>query len=317
MEVFVSSPVRDFDFDFNEGSATSPYLSVPSSPKRFGDYFLSAPSSPSRFADFVSEFEYFSATPKHDDGGDNGDYSFAFDVSRESENPSLSAEDLFDGGKIKALKPPSRSGADEFASVKSPLLSPRRSRSPMKAISDALSPKKKETQERRGRDRTPSLSSSNSGRRAARSHSPYRNSEYAWEEERYLPQQQRSSKETTTSSSSNSSSLTSSSGNSKSSRKWRLRDLLLFRSASEGRASNKDPLRKYSVAYKRPEEAKTSRSGDSPVTAHGSKRRGAKSAHELHYAMKKAETQDLKKKTLLPYKQGILGALTGFGYSTR
>ncbi|KAI9083123.1 hypothetical protein K1719_034856 [Acacia pycnantha] len=101
----------------------------------------------------------------------------------------------------------------------------------MEAISKAVSHKKKETQERRGRDRTLSLSSSNSGRRATRAHSPYRNSEYAWEEERYLPQQQRSMKEMTLS---NSSLLTSSSGNSKSLRKWRLRDLLLFRSALEG-----------------------------------------------------------------------------------
>ncbi|KAI9085274.1 hypothetical protein K1719_032797 [Acacia pycnantha] len=115
MKVLISSPVRDFDF--NGGNATSPYLSIPSSPKHFGDYYLSAPASPSRFAEFVSEFEFVSATPKHDDGGDNGDYSFAFDVSRESENPSLSAEDLFDGSKIKALKPPSQSGADEFAYV--------------------------------------------------------------------------------------------------------------------------------------------------------------------------------------------------------
>ncbi|XP_028791338.1 uncharacterized protein LOC114758120 [Neltuma alba] len=316
MELLVSSPARDFDFDFNGGRTTSPYLSLPSSPNRFGDCYLSAPASPSRFYEFVSEFEYVSATPKHDDD----DYSFAFDVSRESEKSSLSAEDLFDGGKIKALKPPSRLRDDEFASVKSPLVSPRQSRSPMKVISDAFSPKKKETQERRGRDRTPtSISSSNSGRRASRSLSPYRNSDYGWEEERYLPQQQRGSKEAASSSSNSKSLLTSSSGNSKSSRKWRLRDLLLFRSASEGHGSNKDPLRKYSVAYRRPEEAKTSsfRSVDSPTAAHGSKRRGAKSAHELHYAMKKAETQDLKKKTFLPYKQGILGALAGFGSSPR
>ncbi|KAK4270166.1 hypothetical protein QN277_023245 [Acacia crassicarpa] len=115
MEVLISSPVRDFDF--NGGSAALPYLSVPSSPKHFGDYYPSAPASPSRFTKFVSEFEYFSTTPKHDDGGNNGDYSFAFDVSQESKNPSFFAEDLFDGGKIKALKPPSRFRADEFASV--------------------------------------------------------------------------------------------------------------------------------------------------------------------------------------------------------
>ncbi|XP_054819508.1 uncharacterized protein At1g10890 [Prosopis cineraria] len=317
MEVLVSSPARDFDFDFNGGRTTSPYLSLPSSPKRFGECYLSAPASPSRLSELVSEFEYFPTTAKHDDD-DHGDYSFAFDVSRESEKSSVAAEDLFDGGKIKALKSPSRLVANEFASIRSPLVSPRKSRSPMEVINDAFSPKKKEMQERRGRDRTPaSMSSSNSGRRASRSLSPYRNSDYAWEEERYVPQQQRISKEE--SSSNSRALLTSASGNSKSSRKWRLRDLLLFRSASEGRGSNKDSLRKYSVAYRRPEEVKISsfRSVDSPTAAHGSKRGGAKSAHELHYAMKKAETQDLKKKTFLPYKHGILGALAGFGSLTR
>lgn len=298
MEVAISSPNRDFDFDFN-GIRTSPYLSAPSSPQRFGNYYLSAPTSPSRF----SEFDYFNTIDAvsakhhhhHDGDGDDADYSFAFHVSQESERSSLSAAELFDGGKIKPLKPQPQP----------------QSRSPWKkTIRDVFSPKKEETREGRGRDRTPAaMSSSNSSRRATRSLSPYRNSEYAWEEEQRLPQQRQSSKEE----SNPSASLTSSSSSSKSSRKWRLRDFLLFRSASEGRGSSKDPLRKYSVLYKKPEEAKNSsfRSIDSSSSGPGSKRRI--SAHEFHYAMKKAESNDLKKKTYLPYRQGILGRLAGFG----
>jgi hypothetical protein len=38
---------------------------------------------------------------------------------------------------------------------------------------------------------------------------------------------------------------------------------------------------------------------------------------ELHYARKKAESEDLKKRTLLPYKQGNLGSLVGLGSNTR
>lgn len=53
--------------------------------------------------------------------------------------------------------------------------------------------------------------------------------------------------------------------------------------------------------------------GSSFRSSDSSRRKGPVSAHELHYAMKKAESQDMKKKTFLPYRQGILGRLSGFG----
>ncbi|KAI4316741.1 hypothetical protein L6164_024690 [Bauhinia variegata] len=108
---------------------------------------------------------------------------------------------------------------------------------------------------------------------------------------------------------------------SKSSRKWSFRDFLLFRSASEGRGASKDTLGKYSLTYRKLEDGKNSsfRSIDSHSSASGlgSRRRGPISAHELHYTKKKAESQDLKKKTFLPYKQGILGRLAGLGSFTK
>ncbi|KAI4336947.1 hypothetical protein L6164_015415 [Bauhinia variegata] len=335
MEVMIASLNTDFDFS---GARTSPYLSAPSSPKRFGEYYLSAPTSPSRLSDFYRDFDYFSSssipfgweekpgTPRgaskskvgDDDDGDDND--FAFFVSQESEKSSLSAEELFDGGKIKPLKPPPRLEAEGFASPKSPLLSPRQPRSPIaqgkKIIRDAFSPRKeKETDQRRGRDRNPAavLSSSNSGRRATRSQSPYRVSRYMLEEERDAQQQSRKEE----SSSNSRPGALSNPSSSKSSRKWSLRDILLFRSASEG--ANKDPTRKYSVLYRKPEDSKNSsfKSIDSQSPGHGLRRKGRISAHELHYTMKKAESQDLKKKTFLPYKQGILGRLAGLGSLTR
>ncbi|XP_027355591.1 uncharacterized protein LOC113865325 [Abrus precatorius] len=308
------SPTKD-PFDFNR-ARISPYLSAPSSPKRFGEYYyLSAPTSPSRF---YSEFDYFSATPfdweehKPDTPKDNGDDGFAFFVSGESGNSSRSAEELFDGGKIKPLNE-----EELLESAKSPLLSkgqPRRS-SPIaqgkKAIREALSPRKKKESsdeglsgERRGRER--SVNSSNSGRRVARSLSPYRISHYTWDEETHQAQTNKEDSVPVP----NAPSLSSTS--SKSSRKWRLRDLLLFRSASEGRGSSKDPFRKFSAMYKKPEEAKASTTrlpSDIPKV----RRKEPVSAHELHYARKKAESEDLKKRTFLPYKQGILGRLAGFG----
>lgn len=75
----------------------------------------------------------------------------------------------------------------------------------------------------------------------------------------------------------------------------RLKNFLLFRSASEGRASDKDPMKKFATFYKRQNEADKA-----------SKIRGPVSAHERHYAISKAASEDLKKKTFLPYKRGIL-----------
>ncbi|KAK2445552.1 hypothetical protein QL285_016471 [Trifolium repens] len=284
------SPTIDH-FDFNR---LSPYLSAPSSPKRFGeDFYLSAPTSPSRF---FSEFE-------------DEDVGFAFSVNRESDSSPRSAEELFHGGKIKPLE-----------SAKSPLLSPNRvKKSPIskgkKAIIDAFSSSKNKkdssTPERRGRDRTPAseISSSNSGRRVTRSHSPYRTSKYTWVEEQQRNQnQQHSNKEDSVES-------VPATNSSKSSRIWRLRDFLLFRSASEGRGTSKDPFRKYPVSYnkKLSEEGK----GSIPSIPRSRRKENGVSAHELHYARKKAESEDLKKRTFLPYKQGILGRLAGLGSNTR
>lgn len=321
MDVVGSPPIIDH-FDFNYGARN--YLSAPSSPKRFGEFYLSAPTSPTRISELYSEFEYFSISssnpfdlehkPKAEDG-------FAFSVSGEPEESSRSAEELFDGGMIKPLK--EEDNNELLESARSPLLSPKRpKRSPLsqgkKVIREAFSPRKRIESDddnpfeaRRGRDRTPaaaSISSSESGRRATRSLSPYRISHHIWEEQQQQPES--NNKEDITKAS------LSSTSSSKSSRKWRfMRDFLLFRSASEGRGSSKDPFIKHPILFKKPEEGKASsfRSSENPK----SRRKEPISAHELHYARKKAETEDLKKRTFLPYKQGILGRLAGFGSLTR
>ncbi|XP_022772829.1 uncharacterized protein LOC111315409 [Durio zibethinus] len=370
MEVVIpTSPIMDFDFN---SARSSPRSSAPPTPRRFGECFFSAPTSPRRMSEFYREFDRFSmmndrqssirssslvipfdweekpdtpksprATINHDEERDD----FAFDFSEALEKTSLSAEELFDGGKIKPLKPPPRLKIDEF-NQKSPLLSsPRSPRSPLSQakaiIREAFSPRKKKDQDTfataietgrnhtehgRGRERVQDFSSKNSSsRRATRSLSTFRVSEYPWEEE----EEKQEKHETTSSkqSSLNSEPSFSSTSSKGSSRKWRLKDFLLFRSASEGRATDKDPLRKYSsVFFKTPEDNKNSstRSTDSSGST-GSRRKV--SAHELHYTTNKAVSENMKKKTFLPYKQGILGRLafnpavhalaTGFGTLTR
>ena len=348
MEVVIPAPIVDFDFN---SARSSPRSSAPSTPRRFGECFFSAPTSPTRMSEFYRKFDRFSmmndrqssirssslaipfdweeksGTPKspratiNDEEGDD----FAFDFSEALEKTSLSAEELFDGGKIKPLKPPPRLQVDEY-DQKSPLLSsPRSPRSPLsqgkKIIREAFSTRKKKdrdpfaaaiesnrnsSEHGRGRERVQDLSSNNSSRRATRSLSPYRVSEYPWEEEEKQQQHETTSAKQSSLNSKPSFSSTSSKG---SSRKWRLRDFLLFRSASEGRATDKDRFGKYSTGFsKKPEDNKNSsfRSTDSSGSV-GSRRKV--SAHELHYTKNKAESEKMKKKTFLPYKQGILGRL--------
>ena len=130
MEVAV--PVTPVDFNF-DSACSSPYMTAPSSPQRFGTFFFSsAPTSPSRAAAFYYDFHEFGSGYGDDGGGRSSsaseipllweeipgivksggddcssvaDEDFEFDFSGQLERTSLSAEELFDCGKIRALKP--------------------------------------------------------------------------------------------------------------------------------------------------------------------------------------------------------------------
>ncbi|KAL2535253.1 hypothetical protein Fot_16644 [Forsythia ovata] len=137
----------------------------------------------------------------------------------------------------------------------------------------------------------------------------------------------------TTPSCSASSSRSSSSG--RNSKKWIFLKELLHRSKSEGSANNKE--RFWSTISFSPVKEKNNSPSLSPdskkeetvvdtqkqkkgrkVPASGKpangvwKRREPPSAHELHYTANRAQSEEMKKKTFLPYRQGLLGCL-GFG----
>lgn len=304
-------------------------LTAPSSPRQFSGCFLSAPTSPRRITEFYREFEEATTrnfsdrltvpfdweetpgTPRkiiNDDEEDIVD-DFAFEIGEKLETTSLFAEELFDGGKIKPLKPPPYLQLDHHHQPQ--ILSPRSPRSPIahgkNIIRKAFSPRKKLVDvdpfevamdkarngvgEERGRERR-----QNSSRRVARSLSPFRVSAYPWEEQEQEQREVQEQRKGSLSSIPSTSSSTCVSCKSSSSRKWKLKDFLLFRSASEGRARhNKDLVKTFSGLFRKQEDTKNSSSrgrGSSSV-----------SAHEFHYMAKKAETKDLKKKTFLPYMQ--------------
>ncbi|XP_073315733.1 uncharacterized protein [Primulina huaijiensis] len=296
MEVILPSHTSDFDLN---SARSSPH----------GEYYFSAPTSPSHLSQFYKDFDAFlvagsggtvpkSSSPKNLIGDD-----FAFHVSEEWETASqLSAEELFDGGVIKPLTlKPRPVGVDQLPKVAT------------KKIQGAFSPRGKNSKgnaaaeiTQRGRSERAAVNASkSSSRRAARSLSPIRDGKYQYWEDEKLQQ-------------SDNAKNSSMSCSSKGSKKWRLKDFFLFRSASEGRAAEKDHLKKYTAAYMH--------SSFSAIDSPG-QRKGNVSAHELHYTVNRAVSQDLKKKTFLPYKQGILGRLAfnpavhalanGFGFSRK
>ncbi|OAY25425.1 uncharacterized protein LOC110604489 [Manihot esculenta] len=365
MEVVVPVPPVDFNFD---STCSSPYMTAPSSPQRFGNLF-SAPTSPSRVSTFYRElndaslatnssssvpfdWEEKPGTPKSRNGSRGGNYSskndhsledfddddgdddFEFSFSGQLDRTSLSADELFDGGKIRPLKPPP--GYDSSVSTVSSPRSPR-SRTSQKKDFDPFQAAMEETrrkeskqqqhrekqkQQQRGRERSISSSSSakssNYKHKGSRSLSPLRVSDDLMLDQEENSQDEKVSAPTSSNPKSSfttsyaSSFLSALSFSSKGYKKWKLKDFLLFRSASEGRATGKDPLTKYSVLSKRDiaEDVKNCsfRSTDSSVGG-SSRRRAPVSAHELHYTVNRAVSEEMKRKTFLPYKHGLLGCL--------
>lgn len=343
-------PALDISRNWSSNCST-PYISAPSSPQRpINLFFYSAPPSPrsssssffageadhvsllssddvppSPFAVIPFDWESKPGVPKSSSSAyhhvpqilNNDDDDFEFDFSGQLDRmirPSLSsADELFDAGKIRPLKPPPvKISGDPPKSPKSKCraaLSPKQRKKNSLEVEDPfeaalqtsrgeipLSPKPPRFDDRnRGRSKNPNT---NSRKGISRSLSPLRVSEFALSQNPSL-----------------------NGSSSKSGKKWRLKDFLLFRSASDGRAaitgSGKDPLKKFFSMGKtktNKDEHEASFRSTSSMAAEGSgsvsRRRGRLSAHELHYTANRAVSEEMKKKTSLPYKHGgILGCL--------
>lgn len=367
MEVVVPA-VSDFHFD---SCASSPYVSAPSSPKRFGrsgssdpfDYYYhyaSAPTSPSRVASILAsssvpfDWEETPGTPRPPKSDDADD--FAFDFSGQLEKgvplPDLTAADeLFEEGMIRPLKlklPPRLYNLRLDDNMTSVAPSPRSPKSPNRALwsprargkvgnDDPFTAAMVEATRERGREKRPastvhatSISSSRS-RKGSRSLSPMRSGAGGFFTKSSISSSSPKASTSTAAAAATVASecLKTTSGGS---RKWRLRDLLLFRSASEGRVTgnkSKDPLRKYTImppsssnslfSPRKGEDSRNSsfRSTDSGGASirrstDGSIRRAGSgvSAHEMHYMSNRAASEEKKKKTALPFnRQGLFGCL--------
>lgn len=308
----------------NNSACSSPYITAPSSPQRFPNFFFSAPTSPSRIPPSFSHHQdhHQQSNNRHDEDGDD---AFEFNFSAQLDRASLSADELFDGGKIRPLKPASTSVSPPSLSSSSS----SRSRSIQKRDLDESSKLQTDDQVKeaqpRGRERISSSDSNNSSilsssrKGISRSLSPLRVSDVISEQDDRSPTHTAkiiSSNAGDNQNRSYASSILNAISFSKGYRKWKLKDLLLFRSASEGRPTIvDDSLRntKYAVLSKKEAEEVRNSSFRSTESSGSVRRRGPVSAHELHYTANRAVAEEMKRKTLLPYKQGLLGCL-GFNH---
>ncbi|XP_073026279.1 uncharacterized protein [Primulina eburnea] len=338
MAMEMMNPQANMDFKFDSAS-TSPYISAPSSPQRFGSFFYSAPASPRVYAaedggDVSVPFDWeekpgirkskedqisTAASSNYGDAEqDLEEIDFEFDFSGNLERLSLSADELFDGGKIKPLKPPPR-----FHYEQNDKPTPDSPKSPKKMFRQPFSPRQRkkdsdlgpfaaaleetrkqkfhESNYTRGRERSNNSSNSSQSRhKATRSLSPFRVSDLLFD-----PEFNQEPTENPSSASAFSSFWH---------KKWKIKDLLLFRSASESHATDKEQMRKFSVLKKTDSIDVKNSSFRSTDSSSGSVSRRRKSgppisAHELHYTVNRAVSEEMKKRTFLPYKQGLLGCL--------
>ncbi|KAK8706623.1 hypothetical protein V6N13_050179 [Hibiscus sabdariffa] len=312
MEVEAVAPLPTAEFNF-DSSSPSPYITAPSSPQLL---LFTAPTSPCHdsYGDFNDVSHVAGSSPtvplerepnqstqkrkgfdgrNQSNGGDDDDFEFNF--SGQLERTSLSADELFDCGKIKPLKPQT--------SVFQPAAENHRQPQP----------------QQRGRERKSGVSFSSSSPSPSSSPSSY-NYNYIHKKSRSLSPSSslHSQFETPIVFSTNRnpksyvSSIFSAISFQKGNKKWKLRDLLLFRSASEGRATSiKEPFRKYSVLGKKEAAAdvKNASFRSSEPAASLKRRVPSVSAHELHYTANRAVTEEMRRKTFLPYKRGLLGCL--------
>ncbi|GMJ09215.1 hypothetical protein like AT3G62630 [Hibiscus trionum] len=325
-----------FSEDF-DSTCSTPYVSAPSSPGRgpTSGYFFSAPASPMHFilsSAPSTECHLFSESSLISAQSEASSFEFEFS-SRFSGNGSVtvgsmsSADELFLNGQIRPMKLSSHLQRPQNLA---PLLD-------LDVEEDDDGSNKQEAS--RGRDLK---LRSRSIHRKARSLSPLRNPEFQWEEDdeeecsrgerkevsKLIPEETDVSKETTPSSSASSSRSSSSGRNSK---KWIFLKDLLYRSKSEGRANGKEKFwtsisfisskeKKIQMEQEKPppwkRKQKENKQGAGEKVSSGkpsngvAKRRVPPSPHELHYTTNRAQAEEMKKRTYLPYRQGLFGCLS-------
>ncbi|XP_047332278.1 uncharacterized protein LOC124935889 [Impatiens glandulifera] len=334
-------------FDDVDSSCSTPFVSAPTSPDRAesvnfggGGFFYSAPASPMHFV--LCSVSPKRSTPPLSEPSLSFDFGFSArhgtTVDSASGGSMSSADELFFNGQIRPMK----------------LSNHHKTLAPLPDLDESEEHGTDHTDDGsvgRGRDLK---CNDRSLRRRARSTSPLRKSSFQWldvEEEdaekteitETIEDKNNESSpsalgetETETTPSMSTSSSRSSSTN-RNSKKWLFLKDLLHRSKSEGSSTSSNNGQRFwsSISFSPVKDRKASTPSPSlPPAAEsgGEKKKSTKkvvmngvagksrsrgvpmSAHELHYKASRAQTEEMRKKTFLPYKQGVLGCL---GFSSK
>lgn len=284
------------------GSSTS---TTPTSQPRGSDtdycYSGRTYSSPAQRQTSSSTTSYYiplSTNPNNYDQDDEFDDTtdFAFDFTGYlNATPSLYAEELFHGGKIKPfMEPPPPSPHSPACNTPVDIGNEERTREIRR--DNTLLVGEHSDADQRGRKRVYEPSSTRRRQKfLSKSLSPLRNSNMVSERISHA----QASKQTVA--------AASCYGN------WKLTNLLLFRSSSEGHATtNKrnDFVRK--TSHEDYVKKSSFRSISSNGLASSGQRPGKWSPHEWHYMVNRSVAEDMRKKSFLPYKKHIINGLHGY-----
>ncbi|XP_039032342.1 uncharacterized protein LOC120167377 isoform X2 [Hibiscus syriacus] len=301
---------------YDDSTCSTPYVSAPSSPGRApgpgpgsingygcGGFYYSAPSSPMHFSITSVASKVSSTQPSSPDNNNSVALGFEFEFSarygssssRSGQTGSMSsADELFLNGKIRPMK------------LSTHLERPQ-------ALAPLMDIQHEEEEEEDLRLRVKSLSL----RRRTRSMSPLRNNNATFgltidDQTQSLEYKKADINETSAASS-----RSSSAG--RSSKRWIfLKDFLRSKSEGTGRSNNKFwSTISFSQATKEKKPAENQRSNkinNKPVNGVMKRRVVPPSPHELHYTANRAQAEEMRKKTFLPYRQGLLGCL---GFSSK
>ncbi|GFY89033.1 stress response NST1-like protein [Actinidia rufa] len=336
-----------------DSTCSTPYVSAPSSPGRGGGFFYSAPASPMHFVlcspSPNSKAPVASASAS---GSFEFDFSARFGTIGSAMAGSMSsADELFLNGQIRPMKLSTHLKRPQMLA---PLIALDETEGDCENVMDDEAEKFPRGRDVKWRDRslrrrTRSMSPlRTSSFNWHESDEEYQKADKvqssAGNEEIEIKENEAASGETTPSMSASSS---RSSSVSRSSKRWVFLKEFLYRSKSEGRnngnkfwtsisfspvkdrkapappltepiasskgkTSNPDGGNSDKKAKKPKKQAATTGIGR-PANGVG-KRRVPASAHELHYKANRAQAEEMRKKTFLPYRQGLLGCL---GFSSK
>ncbi|KAL2941114.1 N-acyl homoserine lactonase [Bienertia sinuspersici] len=326
--------INNDDFYIDDSNCSTPYVSAPSSPGRYSyvppsGFFYSAPASPMHFI-LATAPSRSSLLPATSDASSNSNNSFEFEFSARFDSPApeigssmSSADELFLNGQIRPMKLCAHLQRPQKLPSMTLLESGRENDED--DYDDDGDVFQRSSRDLRFRSR--------SQRRRTRSLSPLRSTTpFDWKEEERengganegnVKEEKENGGESETTPS-GSSSRCSSAG--RSSKRWVfLKDFL--RSKSEGRSNNKF-WHNINISFSPAKEKREKGSNENANTPSFMEDRKAKkkeapaakgkgnmtaskrrSAHEMHYAANRAQAEEMRKKTFLPYRQGLLGCL--------